>query len=415
MMRSVCLALLLLTQVGCAQYMAFTQKGRLDRRVLQPGSERMQIVGKLGAPKMTNEEPGPVLVDTYNYTDGGQRNRSGWRAARIVLYTAGDFFTLFLSQLLFMPSELLLKGSDYMAVVEYEPGAGETWVAGRITETKLSGKSEVTVQERPGFAEERAAALAAAKAAEEAASAAVLAAANPVANGTCFAVAPDGQLLTANHLVANADRIGVELADGRRFDATVERRDVAANAAVLRVAAPTPLHVTLAFASAVAAGQPVFTLGHGGPSPQPAELAEGAVDALASPDGDANYVRVAFPAENGDAGAPLLDDRGAVIGLVTKPSFPAVQPASNDAPAQPDGLWAVRSTQLTALIAGDVPALPPAASREEAIARARAAVCRVQPPATQEASMEPAATATAPTSEPAPQPEVEAEAQPAAP
>ena len=38
MMRSVCLALLLMSQVGCAQYMAFTQKGPLDRGVLVPGS-----------------------------------------------------------------------------------------------------------------------------------------------------------------------------------------------------------------------------------------------------------------------------------------------------------------------------------------------------------------------------------------
>ena len=117
-------------------------------------------MGRLGAPKVTTEEPGPFLVDTYNYTDGGQRNRSGWRAARIVLYTAGDFFTLFLSQLLFMPAELLMKGTDYMAVVEYEPGSSQAWIAGRITETKLSGQSQVTVQERPGFAEERAAACA---------------------------------------------------------------------------------------------------------------------------------------------------------------------------------------------------------------------------------------------------------------
>jgi hypothetical protein len=398
-MRFVCLLLLLLTQIGCAQYMAVTQKGPLDRTALVPGGDRMQIMNTLGVPKVSNQEAADRLVDTYNYADGGKRNLPGWRISRALLYTAGDIFFLFLTQVIWMPAELLLSDTDYMTVVEYEPSDGNNWKAARITETKLSAnsdiKNEVTVQERPGYSEERAAVLAAKQAADAAAMAAAAGVAAPAptptpSGGTCFAVAPDGLLLTANHVIGTADRIAVVFADGRSFDAQVERRNTSADAALLRVPTSTPTYVALGFGTGHTLGQSVFTFGPGAPAPEPAQLAEGAIDALTGPDGDPSYVRAAILPASSDAGAPLVDERGDVIGLVNEPAFAAVQPASAEA-TPPAGLWAIRSSKLSSLFPDEAPTLPPAASRDEAIARARGAMCRVGPAATQEASLEAAA------------------------
>ena len=62
-------------------------------------------------------------------------------------------------------------------------------------------------------------------------------------SGTCFAVSGDGLLLTASHVVGG-NSTQVVLADGRELPATVERRAVAFDVALLRVNAETPQHLS---------------------------------------------------------------------------------------------------------------------------------------------------------------------------
>jgi hypothetical protein len=119
-------ALTALAHVGCAQYMVIRQDGPLDRSVLVAGVERSRIVGTLGRPFWSptlisyERQGGGRMTDTYMYTDGGDRNRVGWKALRVVLYTAGDVITILLSQILWIPIELAFHGTDYTAVVKYE-------------------------------------------------------------------------------------------------------------------------------------------------------------------------------------------------------------------------------------------------------------------------------------------------------
>ena len=143
------LVVLQISSLGCAQVMASRQAAPLDRGFLQPGAERGRIVATLGAPAVTDESPDRSrLTETYNYTDGGGANSKGAKAARILLYTAGDIFTAFLSQIIWMPMEMVLDGTDYSTTVEYRRRRTDhRWVAARVTETELEGDKRTTVLE----------------------------------------------------------------------------------------------------------------------------------------------------------------------------------------------------------------------------------------------------------------------------
>ena len=124
---------------GCAQAMAIMQPGPVDRSVLQTGVPRRAVLAYLGAPVGTDERPSQgVLVDTYKYTDGGKINSTGGKAARSIVYTIGDFSFLFLTQIVWIPIEICLDGTDYTATVEYRRSSSDgRWVARKVEEVRL--------------------------------------------------------------------------------------------------------------------------------------------------------------------------------------------------------------------------------------------------------------------------------------
>jgi len=134
---SVLLAVLLLS-FGCAQSMAVKQPGPLDRSFLIGGTPHSRVTAMLG-PSYTSVKEEDSLEETYVYTDGGAKNSAGGKTARVILYTAGDLFTVFLSQIIWMPMELLMEGDKYSAEVEYVKNQEGKWVVDRAVETQLEG------------------------------------------------------------------------------------------------------------------------------------------------------------------------------------------------------------------------------------------------------------------------------------
>ena len=127
---------------GCAQFMAARQPKNLHvENVLQPGVDRAVVIGTLGAPVTTDSAVEGRLTDVYKYVDGRSANSWGGKSARILLYTAGDVFTAFLSQIIWMPIEVALGGKDYSAAVDFQRGLQENrWTVRSWTETDTKGK-----------------------------------------------------------------------------------------------------------------------------------------------------------------------------------------------------------------------------------------------------------------------------------
>ncbi len=138
------LALFTLTAMfmsGCAQVMVIKQPKPFVPTCLVAGAKRADVVTELGQP-MTSEEHEGLLSDSYKYVDGGSKNNGGAKTGRIILYTAGDVFTLWLDQIVWMPTEKFgFSGTDHSVMVEYAKGDDQLWHAKQIDNRPLKGAS----------------------------------------------------------------------------------------------------------------------------------------------------------------------------------------------------------------------------------------------------------------------------------
>jgi hypothetical protein len=144
-MRNAILSLvILISGTGCAQVMAASQPKPIDQELFVAGMSRGEVSGRLGSPA-TSDDRGDELIESYNYTDGGGINSMPGKAFRILLYTAGDVFTVFLTQILWIPIEIVLDGTEYTATVDYVKDDHNRWIASSMVETTLDGDREVAV------------------------------------------------------------------------------------------------------------------------------------------------------------------------------------------------------------------------------------------------------------------------------
>ncbi len=127
---------------GCAQVIAYRQPPPIDRGVLAVGTDRTRITAALGAPIEKEDNPDGTITDTYKYADGGAKNGAASKTLRIVLYSAGDLFTAFLDQVIWMPLELAFRPTEYTADVTYEK-PGRQWVAREFREIDAADQNVV--------------------------------------------------------------------------------------------------------------------------------------------------------------------------------------------------------------------------------------------------------------------------------
>src|ERR1035438_7283342 len=104
---------------GCAQVMAIKQPKPFTPTSAIVGAKRTAIIGELGQP-VVSEEHTNSLTDTFKYVDGGSKNSGGSKTVRIILYTGGDLFTVFLDQIIWIPTEKFgFAGTDHVLTVDY--------------------------------------------------------------------------------------------------------------------------------------------------------------------------------------------------------------------------------------------------------------------------------------------------------
>lgn len=138
-----------------------------------------------------------------------------------------------------------------------------------------------------------------------------------------------GLILTAEHVVANAEAIHVTLADGRRLRASIQGADPRSDLAVLRVSATGLVPAELGNAARVRRGHLVLVFGNplGLSRDGQAAVSFGMVSAIGRslPESfgrqfDRDYgdlIQTSAPVNPGDSGGPLIDVDGRVIGIIT--------------------------------------------------------------------------------------------------
>ena len=136
--------------------------------------------------------------------------------------------------------------------------------------------------------------------------------------GSGFIIAPDGYIVTNNHVVDGADRIVVTLQDGRQLDATLVGTDPKTDLALIKVEESNLPYVEFGDSNSARVGDWVVAIGNpfglGGTATAGIISARGR-DIQAGPYDD--FIQIDAPINQGNSGGPVFNMRGEVIGVNT--------------------------------------------------------------------------------------------------
>ncbi len=138
--------------------------------------------------------------------------------------------------------------------------------------------------------------------------------------GSGFIISKDGYIFTNNHVVGDADRITVTLADGRTFEATVVGSDPKTEVALIKIDGDGDLPcLALGDSDALAVGE--WVLAAGNPFGLSQTITAGIVSAKERSEigitDYANFIQTDAAINPGNSGGPLLNIQGEVVGINT--------------------------------------------------------------------------------------------------
>ena len=135
--------------------------------------------------------------------------------------------------------------------------------------------------------------------------------------GSGFIIAPEGYVVTNNHVVENAQEVVVSLADGRQFPARLVGRDPPSDLAVVKIDGGDLPFVSFARAALPEVGDWVVAVGN--PFGLGGTATAGIVSGHGREIGEAyvSYLQIDAPINSGNSGGPSFDLQGRVVGVNT--------------------------------------------------------------------------------------------------
>lgn len=139
------------------------------------------------------------------------------------------------------------------------------------------------------------------------------------AQGSGFVISSDGYILTNNHMVGEAEKVEVELADGRKFTAKIIGTDPESDVAVIKIDADDLPFLELADSDGIEVGEWVLAIGN------PLGLSHTVTAGIVSAKGRSgfhlatyeNFIQTDAAINFGNSGGPLIDLDGKVVGIST--------------------------------------------------------------------------------------------------
>ena len=136
-------------------------------------------------------------------------------------------------------------------------------------------------------------------------------------SGSGFLIRQDGYLITNAHVVAEAERIQVKLADGRRFDGRLIGLDDRVDLALVKIEATSLPAADLGDSNKLRVGEFVLALGHPFGLEQTVSFGivsrKGAPLMVAAPGFD--FIQTDAAVNPGNSGGPLVNMAGEVVGV----------------------------------------------------------------------------------------------------
>lgn len=139
--------------------------------------------------------------------------------------------------------------------------------------------------------------------------------------GSGFIINSDGHILTNAHVVAGADRVTVELQDGRRFRGEVLGTDQTTDVAVIKIDSNNLPVAKLGNSETLLPGQAAIAIGN--PLGLDYTVTQGIISATGRSGADfggssrVDFIQTDTAINPGNSGGPLINSRGEVIGMNT--------------------------------------------------------------------------------------------------
>jgi len=134
------------------------------------------------------------------------------------------------------------------------------------------------------------------------------------ASGTGFFVSPEGMVVTAAHVLADAAGCSIEMSDGETLRCSVAASDTAKDVMILMVPGTPPAMLKWGSSGRAQDGDEITIVSN--PLGQlPGTLSKGIISASRVVNGT-RLLQISAPISHGSSGAPLLNTQGLVIGVI---------------------------------------------------------------------------------------------------